>query len=194
VTLIAAVRMGDKVLIGADSAQLSQESHTGAWNETITSKLRTLPANDVVWGWSGSSTIGNPVGWWLAQAEFPTWDSLAIQLESRVRELNTEARHQRVTGWETRVVAAGHIGNEIRIVMVDQTAFLHDRSDSALFEGTGAQAFKISWTHMSRYFSSTADDFSNLLDTTVRLVPGLSPPVQMWSVGKDDCQEIEAAG
>jgi hypothetical protein len=195
VTLIAVVKDDDgHLLVGADSAQVSMDSDS-VWASETVRKLSTVGDRPLVWGWSGSSEIGGPFANWIlgSDVDWADWATLQRGAQDEVRRLNKQMESQLVHEgqWPTTIVIAGYVEGVQDIWYIDQTNMGMSRKDvGSLFIGSAQHCASIGWTYIKRYQQPNVDEFHNWLSVLSQSVMSISPPVQLWKITPERCQEV----
>lgn len=183
-TLLAAVRDGDDaMLVASDSAEVDSDNRSEAAELLLVDKLAPLSAHPLVWGWAGNGEVGGHIGAYLDSLRtIDEWASFAEGLGPAVAEAN---RKPWLTGPVTRTecLVAGIVGGEVGVVAAKadgQTRVAYD----FLFLGWGRVAARVGWLISADSFGSPRERFVRVLETTIREVHGLEPPIRLWRVSR----------
>ena len=138
-TILAAVRVGETILIGADSLEIRQQAGYG---ETV-DKLRRIDRTSVVWGYYGNGDAGKVFQNYVEDTPPRSWDDLTYRFQSVVERLDRDYTLQGGFG----TLFAGELRGELHI-----TAFgSHHRSTpDGVFLGLNRLAVQTGWEILPR--------------------------------------------
>jgi hypothetical protein len=184
VTLLAALRLDDRILIASDGATYSDD---GILRRT--DKLWRLPNNgSVAWGFAGAEPIGALFHDWIMAVAPNTWDELIGPARERLAELNGEASKYAIIARAmdrlrpVSVLMAGYINAVPNVVALDGTGNPSWSVDeNPFFGGSAAGTASIAWEAVRRAVGDdrlfTSKEFVHVIETTVEMAPYVGPPV-----------------
>jgi len=191
VTLLAAVRDGERILIAADGSRSRSDRASGASGTDVAAKLRQVGDLPMVWGYRGDEDDGEPVA--LELEDHPPADcQLALStIADHVRRSNVKMiRGVKDPAADTRdkleVLAAGLVDGGLTLGHIDWWGNWTPMSD-ACFVGNGWVSGYAAWDAASKVDSS-GDVEQRLRVTMAALVMHvgiLGPPLSFRALGSE---------
>ena len=190
VTLLAAVRDGESVVVAADSSVWHVDRNMGASWEGTTVKFRPLRNTRALYGFHGEQTIGEPMGIQIEKSTaWARWPELVAVVGDRLREVNTVPCLPREQ--VTSVLVAGYLEGELGIYRIEPYG-RPEVDESPAFLGDGRVVAKTGW-HIAEQAQPDMAVEARLrlvMRHTVRQVGFLGFPVHFWRVTPGEIEEL----
>lgn len=200
-TVIVAMRESDDaILIGSDG----EFTDTLGLRDTDT-KLRRIEEEAVVWGCTGSSTVGDDFSEWLRQFKWPppNWKVFRDDAVEKLADLNGRQR--------TLVAKAGAEWKDEYAAECLLTGWIGEIPEMFEFNNRGEVTSYIKQGFYAigagRLIASVADrilrrlqgltpmeKFGLLMDVVVSMTPKCGPPIYIWRVKPRGVEEVATRG
>ncbi len=192
VTLLAAVRDGESVVLAADSNVWHLDSNVSAsWVGTAV-KFRRLRDTCALYGFYGEQSIGEPIGLQIERSTaWARWHELVPVVGDRLREANTVPGLPREQ--VTSVLVAGYLEGELGIYRIGPYG-TPEVDESPAFLGDGRIVAKTGWYIAEETQPDMAADarLRLVMRHTVHQVGFLGFPVRFWRVTTAGIEELDA--
>ncbi|MGA3352660.1 MAG: hypothetical protein ABSD85_05660 [Acidimicrobiales bacterium] len=179
-TILAAVRVNETVLIGADSLEIRQQAGYG---ETV-DKLYRVPGTSVIWGYYGNGDAGKLFRKHVVETPVRSWGDLTYKFECAVEKLDSDYVLQGGFG----ALFAGDLHGELRIAGFGSH---HRASDEWCFLGLNRLAAQVSWEILATRPNglNTTERFRLVMETVIQASQSLlGMPLNCWRITTSTCE------
>lgn len=202
-TIIAALKQPDHILIAADSFSFSAMAESKFEDATKLWQLRNLP---IVWGFYGPEKAGNLLAVWLDdeidQLSGPTWATFdkfisekVIELRALLIERAARSGNQLEDQHLCQFLFAGYLAGQPGLLMVQATGDTVFQPELAVLASSGGTNALRAAQEMLRLergarFEMNADTLSLIMRAVCRVVLGTGEPIQMWKITRETAERL----
>jgi hypothetical protein len=192
-TLLAAVKEKDSILIGADSMVHHNDSASQSSSIRTGTKLYRLNGTNVVWGYCGMESIGEPLRLNLATRQYHGWGDLISAASVLICHLNQSSA--RIREELTSVLLAGYFKDDGRIVHLGPFGAESGHDDEYCFVGNGSVPAEVGYRLVRASYEGEHRDTAlhASMEQTATVIRVIGGPFGFWRTTETSADPLKEA-
>jgi len=186
-TIVAALKDGDSILIGADSGGVENPGEIRLYGED---KLEEHPNGMIAWAYSGEGVIGDNFTTWMKQHEWPPsgWQDFLDEATEYLARLNGRRRElMRLSGVKpgesdtTSILMVGYLDNVSFIIELEDNAMTTPYNEFHAI-GTAKPHAYIAKSALQgiKFKPGEIIRFHRIMEVSASMARGCELPVYIW--------------